>query len=270
MAVLMGILAVAVVAGLFGSMLGVGGGVIMVPVLTLAFGVPIKTAIATSIVCVVATSATAQTAFVARGMTNLRLGMLFELATTVGALAGGITAVLVDPRVLQFSFAALLFYVAWQMQRRGDGCTAPPGGSLSGRYYDAVEGRVVEYGVCRVRTGFLLSLAAGNISGMLGVGGGSFKVPIMNLVMGVPLKATIATSNLMIGVTAATGAAIFYGRGFLDPRWAVPAVLGILAGARVGPLVAVRLPARVLALTFAALLCLFAVLMALQAAGVWP
>ncbi|MFA4964274.1 MAG: sulfite exporter TauE/SafE family protein [Thermoleophilia bacterium] len=260
----------AFVAGVFGSMLGVGGGVIMVPMLTLAFGVPIKTAIATSIVCVIATSSMAQTSFVSKGMSNVRLGMLLEVATTVGAVAGGVTAVLIDGRVLQGCFAAVLVYVAWQMNRRGGDLFPSRGGVLEGAYFDPRLGREVRYGVRRLRLGFVLSLGAGNVSGLLGVGGGAFKVPIMNLLMGVPLKATIATSNLMIGVTAATGAAIFYGRGHMDPYWAVPSALGILAGARLGPRFAVRLPARLLRRVFQAVLVVFAVFMTLAAAGVGP
>jgi uncharacterized membrane protein YfcA len=114
----------------------------------------------------------------------------------------------------------------------------------------------------------VLSIGAGNVSGLLGVGGGAFKVPIMNLLMGVPLKATIATSNLMIGVTAATGAAIFYGRGYMDPYWVVPAALGILAGARLGPLLAARMSARSLSVTFQVVLSIFGLLMLLKAVGV--
>ena len=112
------------------------------------------------------------------------------------------------------------------------------------------------------------SLGAGNVSGLLGVGGGAFKVPIMNLLMSVPLKAAIATSNLMIGVTAATGAAIFYGRGYMDPYYAVPAALGILAGARLGPRLAVHLSARALAINFQIILLVFAAAMLLRALGV--
>ena len=268
MAVIVGILLVAVAAGVFGSMLGVGGGIIMVPVLSLAFGVPIKTAIATSIVCVIATSSMAQTTFAARGMTNMRLGMFLEVATTVGAVAGGVTAVLIDGRVLQGCFAVVLFYVAWQMGRpRGD---VPPveTGVMPSRYYDPSEGREISYGVHGLAPGFALSFVAGNVSGLLGFGGGAFKVPIMRLLMGVPLKATLATSNLMIGVTAATGAAIFYGRGYMDPRWAVPAVLGILAGALVGPQLAIHLRTRVLVVVFEVVLVFFGVLMFLQALGV--
>src|SRR5665811_84170 len=129
------------------------------------------------------------------------------------------------------------------------------------------DSREVRYGVRRTRLGFVLSLGAGNVSGLLGVGGGAFKVPIMNLLMGVPLKAAIATSNLMIGVTAATGAAIFYGRGYMDPYYAVPAALGILAGARLGPRLAVRLSARALGIIFQVVLLVFALLMMLRGLG---
>jgi uncharacterized membrane protein YfcA len=258
---------VAVVAGVFGSMLGVGGGIIMVPMLSLAFGVPIKVAIATSIVCVIATSSMAQTAFVSRGMTNVRLGMLLEVATSAGAVAGGVTAVLIDGRVLQFGFAVVCVYVAWQMNRRGGDVTPERTGVLEAAFYDPAAGREVQYGVRRTRLGFVLSLGAGNISGLLGVGGGAFKVPIMNLLMGVPLKATIATSNLMIGVTAAAGAAIFYGRGYIDPYYTVPAALGILIGARLGPRLAARLSARVLGIIFQVVLLVFAALMIAQGLG---
>jgi len=268
MAVIVGILLVAFVAGVFGSMLGVGGGVIMVPVLTLAFGVPIKTAIATSIVCVIATSSMAQTTFAARGMTNMRLGMFLEVATTIGAVAGGVTAILIDGRILQGAFAVVLFYVAWQMGRRRGDIAPVESAVMPSSYYDPAEGRQVGYGVHGLGIGFVLSFCAGNVSGLLGVGGGAFKVPIMNLLMGVPLKATIATSNLMIGVTAATGAAIFYGRGYMDPYWAVPAALGILAGARLGPRLAIRLRAEVLVRVFEIVLAVFGVLMLLKALGV--
>ncbi len=136
---------------------------------------------------------------------------------------------------------------------------------LEAAFVDPASGRRVEYGVRRFKLGAFLSLFAGNISGLIGLGGGAFKVPIMNVVMGVPLKATIATSNLMIGVTAATGAVIFYGRGFVDIRYAVPAALGVLLGARLGPLLAVRLRSRTLGVILQVLLVVFAVLMAVRA-----
>jgi uncharacterized membrane protein YfcA len=268
MAALVAIMLVAVFAGFFGSMLGVGGGIVMVPVLTLVFDVPVKEAIATSIVCVIATSSMAQPAFVSKGMTNMRLAMFLEVATVAGAVAGGITAVLVDARLLQICFAAILVYVAWQMNRRRDDATPEHTGVLESAYFDRATGRDVSYGVRRLPLGFALSVIAGNVSGLLGVGGGAFKVPVMNLIMGVPLKATIATSNLMIGVTGAASATIFYGRGFLDPRHAVPAALGILLGALLGPHVAMRLNARTLARIFQIVLLVFAAAMILRAAGV--
>jgi len=262
---LVAVFAIAVAAGVFGSMLGVGGGIIMVPMLSLVFGAPIKVAIATSIVCVIATSTVAETRFARRGMTNMRLGMLLEVATTVGAVTGGVTAVLIQGRILQAAFAVLLVYVAWMMNRRRGDAVPERTGVLEDTYFDPALGEQVVYGCKRVPLGFVLSLAAGNISGLLGVGGGAFKVPVMNLLMGIPLKATIATSNLMIGVTAAASAAIFYGRGYMDPAFALPAALGILLGARFGPGLAVRLSARALGLTFQVVLVAFAVLMALQA-----
>jgi uncharacterized membrane protein YfcA len=268
MAALIGILVIALFAGVFGSALGVGGGIVMVPVLSLAFGVPIKTAIATSIICVIDTSTMAQRTFSARGMTNMRLGMFLEVATTVGAVAGGITAVLVDGRYLQVAFAVLLFYVAWQMGRRKGDIVPVEGPVMPASYYDPAESREIRYGAHGLGLGFVLSFFAGNVSGLLGVGGGAFKVPIMNLLMGIPLKATIATSNLMIGVTAATSAAIFYGRGYMDPRWVVPATLGILVGARLGPRLTIHLPSRVLLIAFEVVLPAFALLMILKALGV--
>jgi uncharacterized membrane protein YfcA len=262
------LVAMAVFAGVVGSMVGVGGGIVVVPILTLAFDVPIKVAIATSLICVIATSTAAQTVFVTKGMTNLRLGMALEIMTTLGAIAGGVTAVLISGRILQGVFAAILVYVAYTMRRRGDDVAPERTGLLEADYVDPADGRHVAYGVRRLKLGAFLSLFAGNISGLVGLGGGAFKVPIMNIIMGVPLKATIATSNLMIGVTAATGAVIFYGRGYVDARYAVPAALGILLGARLGPRLAVRLRSQTLSVFFQVLLLAFAVLMALRAAGV--
>ncbi len=262
------LVAMAIFAGIAGSMVGVGGGIVVVPILTLVFDVPMKVAIATSLVSVIATSTAAQTVFVTKGMTNIRLGMALEVMTTLGAIAGGLTAVLISGRILQGVFAVVLVYVAYTMSRRGADVVPQSTGVLEASYSDPSTGRDVAYGVRRLKLGAGLSFFAGNVSGLIGLGGGAFKVPIMNVVMGMPLKATIATSNLMIGVTASTGAVIFYGRGFVDARYAVPTALGILAGARLGPHLAVRLPSRTLNVVFQVLLIVFAALMALRAAGV--
>jgi uncharacterized membrane protein YfcA len=261
------LVAVAIFAGIAGSMVGVGGGIVVVPILTLVFDVPMKVAIATSLICVIATSTAAQTVFVTKGMTNLRLGMALEIMTTLGAIAGGITAVLVSGRILQGVFAVVLVYVAYTMNRRGADVEPVMTGVLEASYDDPAAGRSVAYGVRRLKLGAGLSFFAGNISGLIGLGGGAFKVPIMNVIMGVPLKATIATSNLMIGVTASTGAVIFYGRGYVDVRYAVPTALGILAGALLGPRLTVRLRSRTLSVFFQVLLVVFAVLMAWDAVG---
>jgi uncharacterized membrane protein YfcA len=263
------IFALAIVAGVLGSMLGVGGGVMIVPVLTLLFGVPIKVAIGASLLCVIATSSAAQTIFLTRGLTHVRLGMTLEMATTIGALAGGVTAVLISGRVLQGLFGGVLLYTIYGMSRqRDDAVVSSTGGLLDGSYVDPGSGVAVAYGVRRFWPGMGMSFVAGNVSGLLGIGGGAFKVPIMSAVMGMPLKAAIATSNFMIGVTAATSALIYYGRGYLDAHYAVPAALGVLLGARFGPGLATRLPTRVLRYLFESLLLVFAGLMIAKAAGV--
>jgi uncharacterized membrane protein YfcA len=260
--------ALAIVAGLIGSMLGVGGGVMIVPALTLLFGVPIKVAIGASLLCVIATSSAAQTIYVARGLTHVRLGMTLEMATTLGAIAGGVTAVLISGRVLQGLFGGVLLYTVYGMSRQRDDRVGPVTGSLlDGSYVDPAGGAAVAYGVRRFGPGMAMSLVAGNVSGLLGIGGGAFKVPIMSVVMGMPLKAAIATSNFMIGVTAATSALIYYGRGYLDARYAVPTALGVLLGARFGPGLATRLSTRVLRYLFELLLVVFAALMIAKAAG---
>ncbi len=209
---------------MLGSMLGVGGGILLVPLLTLFLDVPVKSAIGTSLVCVVVTSSASQIVYVARGFTNSRLGMTLEVATTLGALAGGITAILVSGRAIYGVFAAVLLYVliTHGAQAAAAAARSTPRSALAGSFTDPDTGEEVAYGVGHLPGGLALSFVAGNVSGLLGVGGGAIKVPVMNLLMGVPLRAAIATSNLMIGVTAATGALIFFGRGLVEPRYAVP------------------------------------------------
>jgi uncharacterized protein len=260
---------IAVFVGLLGSMLGVGGGILLVPLLTLFLDVPVKTAIGTSLVCVVVTSSASQVVYVARGLTNSRLGMTLEVATTLGALMGGITALLVSGRAIFGVFAAVLVYVLVSMEREPAPRRAvTPGSVLAASFTDPDSGDEVAYGVGHLPGGLALSFVAGNISGLLGVGGGAIKVPVMNLLMGVPLRAAIATSNLMIGVTAATGALIFFGRGLVEPRYAVPTAIGILLGAQLGPRLSGRLSAALLRRIFEVLLAVLAVQMALKALGV--
>jgi len=199
---------VALLVGGLGSMLGIGGGVLLIPLLTGVFGVPIKTAIGASIVSVIATSSAAGAVYVGRGLSHTRLSMVLEIATTLGALAGGITAVLLSPNLLAGLFALVLLYVVYSMRRlpKEEGQSAPTG-LLDTGYADPATGRTVTYGVRNLPLGMGASFLAGNVSGLLGIGGGIIKVPIMSLLMGMPLRAAIATSNFMIGVTAATSAA---------------------------------------------------------------
>ncbi len=232
----------AVAAGLLGSILGLGGGIIVVPTLTLLLGVDIRFAIGASIVSVIATSTGAAAAYVREHLANLRLGMFLEVATTAGALAGAYLAGLVTGQWLQRIFGLLLAYVAVMMflqpSARSQSKAKPDALAdrlrLHGGFFDPRLNAQVSYRVCRTWLGLLVSALAGAISGLLGVGGGILKVPVMTMAMNVPMKAATATSNFMIGVTAAASAGVYFLRGEVDPFIAAPVVLGITAGATVG------------------------------------
>lgn len=254
---------IGLLVGGLGSMLGIGGGVLIIPILTGLLGFPIKTAIGASIVSVIATSTAAGAVYVGKGMSHTRLAMMLEIATTLGAVAGGITAVLLSPNVLEGIFGAVLLYVAYSMGRQpgGGDMETVPTGQLDTSYEDPLTGKMVRYGVRRLPYGLGASFLAGNISGLLGIGGGVVKVPVMNLIMGIPLRAAIATSNFMIGITAATSAVIYYQKGFVDPRVTVPTALGVLIGAQIGSRVGGKLQSSVLKNIFRLVLLLFSVQM---------
>lgn len=253
---------IAVVVGVLGSMLGIGGGVLLIPVFTLFLDIPIKTAIGATIISVIATSSAAGVVYVGRGLTHTRLGMVLEVATTLGALAGGITAVLISPQVLQGIFGVVLLYVIYSMGRLPkEEVAVAPTGVMDTTFMDPLTGAEVTYGIRNMPLGLGASFLAGNISGLLGIGGGIIKVPVMVLVMGIPLKAAIATSNFMIGVTAATSALIYYGRGYINPQIAIPTALGILVGAQLGPRLGGRMRTMTLKRLFQGLLVVFAIQM---------
>lgn len=260
------IFVVGVLVGGLGSMLGIGGGVLLIPLLTGIFGIPIKTAIGASIVSVIATSSAAGAVYVGRGLTHTRLSMVMEIATTLGALAGGITAVLISPNALSFLFGAVLLYMTYSMQRlpKEEHAVAPTG-LLDTEYTDPRTGEVVMYGVHHLPVGMAASFIAGNISGLLGIGGGVIKVPIMTLVMGIPLRAAIGTSNFMIGITAATSAVIYFQHGYVIPNIAIPTALGVLAGAQIGTRVGGRVRSNRLKQIFQVLLIIFALQMLVKA-----
>lgn len=232
---------ISISAGLLGSLVGVGGGIIVVPALTLLMGVDIRTAIAASIIAVIATSSGAASGYVRQRLTNLRLAMLLETATATGALCGAFLAALISGRWLYLLFGLVLIYTAWSMSRKPPHTarTLPPDAwadrlRLHASYFDKALNQEIAYRVSRTKLGLAVSYVAGVLSGLLGIGGGVLKVPVMNLAMGVPLKVCTATSNFMIGVTAATGAAVYFTRGDVQPFIAAPVAVGVLLGAKLG------------------------------------
>jgi uncharacterized membrane protein YfcA len=235
------VLGISYFAGLLGSLVGVGGGIIVVPALTLLLGIGIKKAIAASIISVIATSSGAAAAYVSERIANMRLGMLLEVATVIGALTGAFLADYISGRGLFLTFALVLFYTVWSMVKpKGQrAAEAVPDAMadrlrLHGSYFDRSLGREVAYRISRSKLGLGVSYFAGVASGLLGIGGGVLKVPVMNVAMGMPIKACTATSNFMIGVTAATSAAVYLMRGEVLPFVAAPVAVGVLLGAKTG------------------------------------
>ncbi len=238
----LGIFAVSALAGLIGALAGVGGGILVIPALIFIFGVDIHLAVGASIVSVIATSSGAASAYVRDRMTNMRIGMFLELATTTGAVCGALVAAVVAPALLYLLLGVVLLGSAWfQVARLGEEMlpTEPPSAiakrlRLQSSYPDRQLGREVEYSARRVPLGFVLMWIAGAVSGLLGIGSGVLKVVAMDGAMRLPMKVSSATSNFMIGVTAAASAGIYLARGDVDPQVAAPVALGVLAGAMVG------------------------------------
>ncbi len=262
------IAAISFLAGLLGSLVGVGGGIIVVPALTLLFGVRIQTAVAASIISVIATSSGAAAVYVRDRITNLRLAMVLEVATAAGALSGAVVAAYVSGRFLFLLFGVLLSYTAWSMSRRAGTRTAalPPDPwadrlKLHGSFYDRAVGETVSYRVSRTPLGLAVSYVAGLVSGLLGIGGGVLKVPVMNLAMGLPIKVCTATSNFMIGVTAAASAAVYFMRGDVQPFIAAPVAVGVLLGAKSGSRLLGRLKNHVIKVAFVIVLAISALQM---------
>jgi len=270
-----GMFAVAVTAGVFGSMLGLGGGIIVIPALTIIFDVPIKEAIAASLVSVVATSTSAAVVYVEKRLVNIRLGMTLEMATTVGALLGGFCVVYLSPHSLRLLFAALLLSTAVNMARKAGQESAATDETYvevdartpQGDIDDHVANGRVPYAIRAIPVGMGASLLAGAISGLLGVGGGIIKVPVMRLVMGVPMRIAVATSNFMIGVTAATSAMLYYSRAMINPVVTAPSALGVLLGAQIGTRIARKVNVRHLTWLFVVVMVATAVQMVLRAFG---
>jgi uncharacterized membrane protein YfcA len=226
-------------AGLLGALTGLGGGVVLIPLLTLAFHVDLRYAIGASLISVIATSSGAAAAYVRDGFSNVRIGMFLEVATTVGAVFGAFLATRVPTRALAIIFGVVLIYSAWvsrsqkaQSQKRVDNPWSDKLG-MSANFPDGRGGRT-SYRVDRIRAGFAMMFGAGTLSGLLGIGSGAVKVLAMDKIMGIPFKVSTTTSNFMIGVTAAASAGIYLSRGYVDPGLAFPVMLGVLAGSLVG------------------------------------
>jgi hypothetical protein len=251
-----------ILTGTVGAMLGLGGGVFLIPFLVIVLELPMHQAIATSILAVIATSSAGAVMNLERGMVNIRLGMVLETATVAGAMFGGITANYLSAETLRQIFAVLLFVVSgvmfWKIRQSPRGDVAHEG-TLRAEYTDDATGQIVSYGVRRMPVIMGVSLAAGNISGLLGVGGGIFKVPAMTLLGGMPMKAATATSNFMIGVTAAASAFIYLANGHMNPLVAAPTALGVLCGSFLGIRISRTIQSKVLTVFFALFLLFVAV-----------
>ncbi len=244
------------VAGFLGSLTGLGGGVVIVPFLTLVFGVDIRYAIGASLVSVIATSSGAAAAYVKEGFTNIRIGMFLEIATTIGALAGAALAARISTAIIAVIFGVVLIYSAYLSSR--------PKPDLGGDdhpdrlatllrmdgTYPSSKGPV-SYRVRGVPGGFGLMFVAGVLSGLLGIGSGAVKVLAMDQIMRIPFKVSTTTSNFMIGVTAAASAGVYLNRGYIDPGVAMPVMLGVLLGSLLGARFLAGAQTRVLRIIFA-------------------
>jgi uncharacterized membrane protein YfcA len=244
------LVALGLLAGTFGSLVGLGGGVIIVPVLSLLLGLPIKTAVGISLVCVIATSSAAAAVYVQRQWTDLRLGLVLELATAGGAITGALVVTHLPDSFLKGMFGVFLLYATVALLRQRQG------GMVE------VREQPPAYQVRNHPLGLGVSYLAGGVSGMLGIGGGPIKVPLMHLFMGIPLKVAAATSNFMMGVTASASGFLYYNRGDVVVAVAAPLAVGVFAGALLGSHLTRRIHSRwirwllILVLIYLALLML--------------
>lgn len=257
-------------AGLLGSLTGLGGGMVIVPLLAIGFGVNLQYAIGASLISVIATSSGAAAAYVREGYTNIRIGMFLEIATTMGALGGAFIAGVISTSAIAIVFAAVLMYSAWLSARpRVEHVTQDLSDPLARSLrlngtYPTPDG-LQPYGVQRVATGFSLMFVAGILSGLLGIGSGAVKVLAMDNAMRLPFKVSTTTSNFMIGVTAAASAGVYLRRGYIDPVLSFPVMLGVLAGALLGARILTKTHPKHLRLVFSVVIVALAVEMVYRA-----
>lgn len=247
---------ISTLAGFLGALTGLGGGVVVVPVLALALGVDIKYAIGASLVSVIATSSGAAAAYVREGFSNIRIGLFLEIATTLGALLGAFLATRTSTHVIAIIFGLVLLQSAYQslVNKAPENPALIESDSLANRLRLGgtfpSDGQRQKYGVRHVPAGFSLMFGAGALSGLLGIGSGAVKVIAMDRAMKIPFKVSTTTSNFMIGVTAAASAGVYLSRGYIDPRLAMPVMLGVLGGALLGTRVLVHARVRTLRIVF--------------------
>jgi uncharacterized membrane protein YfcA len=263
-------LVAAIGAGGFGALVGVGGGLILVPMLTVVVGVDVHVAIAISLLGVIAVSTTASSTYLTSGFADRRLGLTLLGATAVGGIIGGYTAGLLDERVLSGLFGVVLVLVAVQMLRgRRDKSTAPEGEpgrfEFDGSYLEPTTAEEIRYRARNVAPATGVSVLAGAVSGLLGVGGGIVNVPTMNVLMGIPIRVATTTSTYMLAATAVASAVLYFSRGQMDPLLAGPVVVGMVIGARGGARLANRVPRQWLALAFVVVAAFFAIQMLARA-----
>jgi uncharacterized membrane protein YfcA len=256
----------AFLAGLVGSLTGLGGGVIIIPLLTLVLGVDIHYAIGASIVSVIATSSGSAAAYVKEGITNIRIGMFLEIATTISAIFGAVITVYINPNYISVIFGAiLLFSAAMMLRKKVDHSDTDTSGKLAKFFklngsYPTPNGEQ-PYAVHNVAGGFLMMAVAGVASGLLGIGSGALKVLAMDNIMRIPFKVSTTTSNFMMGVTAAASAVVYLHRGQIDPGIAMPVCLGVLIGARAGSKILIKSKPEKLKVLFASVVTFLALQM---------
>jgi len=266
------ILAFGAFAGLIGVMLGLGGGVFMIIFFILALNIPAHQAVALSLLVVIASSSMGGSVYVRDKITNVKLAMVLETCTVTGAVLGVFLALAMPASYVQFILGAVLFFTSFMMLRGGRVVETPVVTkdrlTVSGEFYDDNRGQTVKYSAIRMKIGLFFSLIAGAISGIIGIGGGVIMVPIMNLVMKIPMKASAATSNFMVGVTAAASAFLYLNRGFVNLYMAVPSVLGIMIGAYIGTRLMVRTESALLRKMLGVVLVFFGIVLLLNAGGI--
>jgi uncharacterized protein len=273
---LLAIFAAGAGAGVLGAILGLGGGILLVPVLTMFFGVNLRDAMGASIISVIATSCGAAAGHLQSRLSNLRIGLFLAMFTVLGALTGSALVGIVPARVLELIFGlALAYSVATTLRQLNvevaDLVTPDPLAlrfGLEGTYHDRVLGRDVVYRARHVRAGAAVMFAAGVLSGLLGIGSGAFKVLAMDYFMRLPMKISTATSNFMIGLTAAASAGVYFGRGDIQPVIATPVAVGVLAGAYLGTRLIARLRNATIRRLFLPVVAYLAIAMVLRGLGI--